>query len=175
MFTRSRFVLVLCLVVLPRIVAAMPLTLLEVSGAGTTGQAITLDQAAAVSFTLDDAYDDVVISADLLCVGCIGEILLMKGLIGPAATLANFVTGAAFDVTSGVDPLMTGLSLGAGDYFLIVAMTDHGGVAWTGSDPASIQSAAGVTMGLNYFAADLDDSVAFRSVFTPIASAAALH
>ena len=172
---RSMFALVLCLIALPRAVAAAPLTLLDVSGAGNTGRIIGLDQAAAVSFTLGQDYSDVAIAADLLCVGCEGEVLLMKDLIGPSATLANFVAGAFFDTASAVDPLLDHLSLDAGTYFLIVAITEKGGAGWTGSDPFTTQSVAGVAMGLNYFAADVDDAVPFRSMFVPVASAAALH
>ena len=38
-----------------------------------------------------------------------------------------------------------------------------------------MSSAPGVTLGLNYFAGDLDDATAFKSAFTPTATAAALH
>jgi hypothetical protein len=175
MSTRARFALVLCLIALPRVVAAAPITLLDVSGAGNTGQVIALDQAAAISFTLGQAYSDVAIAADLVCVGCEGEAVLMKGLIGPSATLANFVAGTFFDTASAVDPILDGLSLDAGDYFLIVAITDQGGAAWTGSDPFTTQSVPGVTMGLNFFAGDVNDAVPFQSAFSPITSAAALH
>jgi hypothetical protein len=173
--TRSTFALVLCLIALPRAVAAAPLTLLDVTGAGNTGQIIVLDQAAAVSFTLGQTYSDVAIAADLLCIGCEGEVVLMKGLIGPSATLANLVAGTFFDTASAVDPVLHGLTLDAGDYFLIVAITGQGGAAWTGSDPFTTQSLPGVTMGLNYFADEVDDAVPFRSAFSPITSAAALH
>lgn len=175
MSTRSRFALALCLIALPRVATAAPITLLDVSGAGNTGRIIALDQAAAVSFTLGQAYSDVAIAADLVCVGCEGEVVLMQGLIGPSATLANLVAGTFFDAASAVDPVLDGLSLDAGDYFLIVAITGQGGAAWTASDPFTAQSLPGVTMGLNYFADDVDDAVPFQSAFSPITSAAALH
>ena len=60
---------------------------------------------AAVSFTLDQAYTNVSISADLICIGCLGEVILMRDLIGPTSTLVNFVTGAFLDPTSSVEPL----------------------------------------------------------------------
>ena len=128
-----------------------------------------------MSFTLDQAYTNVSISADLICIGCLGEVILMRDLIGPTSTLVNFVTGAFLDPTSSVDPLLSGLSLSAGTYFVIVAITDSGGAAWTGSLPFDVTATPGVTMGLNFFAADLDDSVASKSAFSPIASEAALH
>jgi hypothetical protein len=159
----------------PQAALAAPVTLLDVTGTGATGQFIGLDQGAAVSFTLDKAYSNVAISADLICIGCDGEVILMQGLIGPTATLANLVTGDFFDSSSPVDPLLSGLSLGAGTYFVIVAMTDSGSAGWTGSDPFTLSTVSGVTMGLDYFASDLDSSAAFKSAFSPIASSAALH
>ena len=153
---------------------AAPITLLSVTGAGTTGQSIAADQGAVVSFTLDQLYTDIAISADVICVGCDGAIYLMKDLIGPTATLANLVTAASFDVGSAVDPLLSGLSLDAGDYFLIVAIFT-GGASWLASDPFVLATAPGVSLGLNYFASNLDDSAPFRSPFAPIQSAASLH
>jgi hypothetical protein len=161
--------------VTPGTALAAPITLIDVSGAGTTGQAINLDQGAVVSFTLDQAYTNVAISADLICVGCLGEVVLMRDLIGPTSTLANFVTGDFFDPTSSVDPLLSGLSLSAGTYFLIVAITDSGGAVWTGSEPFDLTAAPGVTMGLNFFAQDVDDSVSYKSPFSTIPSSAGLH
>lgn len=154
---------------------ATPISLLTVSGPGNTGQTISVDQGAAVSFTFDQSYTDVAISADLVCIACDGALYLMNGAIGPAATVANLVTGAFFDVGSSVDPLLSGLSLDAGEYFLIVAITTAGGAAWVGSDPFVFTAAPGVGMGLNYFADDLDNAVPFRSEFLPIASPAGLH
>lgn len=157
------------------VATAASLPLLTVTGSPNTGRTIGTDQGAAVSFTLDQAHADVAISADVVCVGCDGAVYLMKGLIGPGATAANLITGAFFNVGSPVDPLLSGLSLDAGEYFLIVAITTAGGAGWVGSDPFALATAPGVAMGLNYFASDLDNSVPFRSAFLPIASAAALH
>jgi PEP-CTERM motif len=154
---------------------AATVTLLDVSGAGTTGQVLDTDTAAAVSFTLDKAYTNVAISADLLCVNCTGEVLLMKDLIGPSATLANFVTGSFFNVSSQTDPLMSGLDLGAGTYFLILAITgDTGAAGWIGSDPATVTTAPGIVQGLDLFADSLG-SPAYKSDFQAILSSASLH
>jgi hypothetical protein len=148
--------------------------LLLVTGDGTTGQVINGGQAAAVSFTLDQTYTNLAISADLVCVGCFGSITLIQGRIGPTATLANWVDGKTFNVLSSVDPLLQGLTLDAGDYFLVVAITTTG-AGWSGSDPAAIVTAPGIVHGLDYFASALDVAAPFQSNFLPIASSASLH
>jgi hypothetical protein len=153
---------------------AMPVTLLTVSGSGETFQFIEENQAAAVGFTLGQAYSNVSISAEILCVDCSGELILMRGDLGPTAGLTNFVTAASFDVSSPVDPLLQGLDLDAGDYFLILAMTESGSVGWIGSDAPDITSVPGVSAGLNFFA-DALDTPAFNSEFEVILSSRGLH
>ena len=153
---------------------AAPMTLLEVSGAGETFQFIDDNQAAAVGFTLGQAYSNVSISADILCVGCSGEVILMRGDLGPTADLTNLVTAATFDVSSPVDPLLDGLDLVAGDYFLILAMTEAGSAGWIGSDAPAITSVPGVSAGLNLFA-DTLDTPSFNSEFEVILSSRGLH
>lgn len=159
----------------PQNAVATPITLLHVSGAGTTGQVINAGQAAAVSFTLGQAYSGVAISAEVLCVACNGSVYLMKDRIGPTAALTNIVTGDFFNVSSSVNPIFNGLSLGAGNYFLVVAITTAGGAGWTGSLVPSITTEPGILFDLNYFASTIDFSAPFRSPFLAIASSSALH
>jgi hypothetical protein len=162
-----------CGVGLPAVWAA-PVTLLEVGGSGETFQFIDDNQAAAVGFTLGQAYSNVSISADILCVDCSGEVILMRGDLGPTADLTNFVTAASFDVSSPVDPLLDGLDLDAGDYFLILAMTEEGSAGWIGSDVPVITSVPGVSAGFNFFA-DTLDTPSFNSEFEVILSSRGLH
>lgn len=152
---------------------AAPISLVSVDGAGNAPLTINGGQAAAVGFTLGQDYNDVAISADLFCVGCEGSIYLMQDLIGPTSDLINFVTGDVFDVGSSVDPLLDGLTLAAGNYFLIVAITG-GVVGWNGSDPISVAAVAGSGIGLNFFADELD-TPEYRSDFSVILSSAGLH
>jgi hypothetical protein len=153
---------------------AMALPLLTVTGSGTTGQIINGDQAVAVSFSLDQTYANVSISADVICVGCVGSVFLMQDLIGPTATLANFVDGLAFDVSSSVDPLLSDLTLSAGDYFVILGITTTS-AGWVGSSTPTITTAPGITHGINYFASNLNTAVPYQSDFLPIFSTSALH
>jgi hypothetical protein len=153
---------------------AAPITLLEVSGAGETFQFIDDNQAAAVGFTLGQAYSNVSISADILCVDCSGEVILMRGDLGPTADLTNFVTAESFDVNSPVDPLLAGLDLDAGDYFLILAMTEAGSAGWIGSDAPVIDSVLGVSAGFNFLAEALD-TPSFNSEFLVILTSRGLH
>jgi len=150
------------------------MTLLDVGGTGDDFQFIDQNQAAAVGFTLGQAYSNVSISAEILCVGCSGELVLMRGDLGPTATLTNFVTAASFDVNSPVSPLLDGLDLDAGDYFLILAMTEAGSAGWIGSDAPVITSIPGVSAGFNFFA-DALDTPSFNSEFGAILSSRGLH
>lgn len=159
----------------PQKAAATPITLLDVSGAGTTGQTINTGQAAAVSFSLGQAYSGVAISAEVLCVACNGSVYLMKDRIGPTAALTNIVTGDFFNISSSVNPIFNGLSLDAGNYFLVVAITTAGGAGWTSSLVPSITTEPGILFDLNYFASTIDFSAPFRSPFLAIASSSALH
>lgn len=152
---------------------AAPVPLVTVSGAGGAPQILQNGEAAAIGFTLGQAYNDVTIGADLFCVACQGELFLMRGLIGPTSDLTNFVTGDFFDVNSTVDALLTGLDLAAGNYFLILAITD-GGAGWNGTDPPDIAAVAGSGAGLNFFA-DALDTPAFKSDFEVILTSAGLH
>jgi hypothetical protein len=164
---------VLLAVALQAAAVAAPITLISVDGAGNAPLTIDGGEAAAVGFTLGQDYDDVSIGAELFCVGCQGSIYLMRGVIGPTADLINFVAGAVFDVGSSVDPLLDGLNLTAGNYFLIVAITD-GAAGWNGSDPIDVETVAGSAIGLNFFADELA-SPEYKSDFSVILSAAGLH
>jgi hypothetical protein len=152
---------------------AAPISVVTVSGSGNAPLIIDSGEAAAVGFTLGQDYSDVAIGADLFCVACEGSIYLMRDLIGPLSDLVNFVTGTFFDVNSSVDPLLDGLDLTAGNYFLIVAITE-GAVGWNGSDPIDVDTAAGSSIGLDFFADELA-SPEYRSDFGVILSAAGLH
>lgn len=152
---------------------AAPISLISVDGAGNAPLIINGGEAAAVGFTLGQDYNDVAVGADLFCAGCQGNIYLMRGLIGPLSDLVNFVTGDVFDVNSSVDPLLDGLDLTAGNYFLIVAITG-GAAGWNGSDPIDVDTAPGSSIGLNFFADELA-SPEYKSDFGVILSAAGLH
>lgn len=152
---------------------AAPIPLVTVGGAGNASQTIQSGEAAAVGFTLGQDYNDVAIGAELFCVACQGNLYLMRGLIGPSSDLINFVAGEVFDVSSPIDPLLDGLDLVAGNYFLVLAIT-AGGAGWNGSDPPDIDTAAGSNIGLNFFA-DTLDTPGYKSDFEVILSSAGLH
>jgi hypothetical protein len=152
---------------------AAPISVISVSGAGNASRTVLSGETVAVGFTLGQDYTDVAIGAELFCVGCQGSIFLMRGLIGPTSGLVNFVAGEVFDVGSTVDPLLDGLDLVAGNYFLVLAIT-AGGAGWNGSDPPAIDAAAGSVAGLNFFA-DTLDTPAYTSDFAVILSSAGLH
>ncbi len=153
---------------------AQATVLLNVSGVGSTGQLLQSRTAAAVSFTLDQSYTSVSISADLVCVNCSGKVVLMKDRVGPTATLADFITGESLKESSGTSPLFSGLDLSRGEYFLIFANAgDTGAAGWTGADPATITMLAGITRGFDLYAGSLD-SVTYNSGFQGVLGTRAL-
>ena len=165
-----------CLGVSPAVLA-VPITLLDISGAGNVGQYVDLGQAVAVSFSLDQSYTDVAISAPILCVECTGEIFLMKGGIGGPDADQYFMTAAYFDINSPYGgPLFSGLTLDAGYYFLMMAnVGSSGGIGWTGSDPATIFTATGVKLWPEIFADPIVPDVPYRSDFYTVFETRALH
>lgn len=162
------------LALLASILPARALPLLSVTGIGNTGQILTANQAAAVSFSLDQAYSNLSISADILCVSCVGSVTLMMNRIGPTATLLDFIGGDFLDPGSSVSPLLSGLSLEAGDYFLILAITETG-ASWIGSTAPIISTATGVTHGFDYVATSFNQPVPFQSTFQLIGGTSALR
>lgn len=173
-WTRRFTTCALGLALVANILPASALPLLSVTGSSNTGQTVIANQAAAVSFSLDQSYTNLSISADILCVGCVGSVTLMKNRIGPTATLLDFVGGDFLDPTSIVDPLLSGLSLDAGDYFLILAVTTTG-ASWIGSSAPTISAATGITHGFDYVATNFNPSVPFQSTFQLVPGTSALH
>lgn len=153
--------------------AANPITLLDITGSGTSGTIADKNEAIAAEFTLGQSYSDVAISADLSCVGCTGGVYLMQNAIGPTASLADLITASAFNANSSVSPLLSGLSLSAGDYFVVVSISTTG-AGWVASNPATITSVAGVSAGGDYFSSAINQNEPYASDFSAIDSPAAL-
>lgn len=151
--------------------------MLSVGGTGDLGHTILINQAAAVSFSLTQAFSNVTVTADLTPLFAPqGGVFLMSAL-GPAAGIGNIVAGVDFSLITfagGATVLFTGLNLGVGDYFLVVANDQAGPalsrVLWNGTSGTSgaiVNAAAGVTDGVDFFE---DDTAAFppASSFTTV-------
>ena len=151
---------------------AAPVTLLDVSGAGDTGQTINADEAVAVSFTISATFDNVTVSSPLLCIGCTGGLTLIKNQIGPGASAGDVVASLNLDVNT-TTPYFAPMTLDSGTYFL-VASIDSGSAAWVGSSIPAVTEATNVTHGLD-FVATTTDPFAPQSDYNVILGGSALH
>lgn len=147
--------------------------LLSVGGNSNQGYIIHPDQAAAVSFTLTQGFNGVAITANLTKISQAtdGGVYLVRNL-GPSATLADVVATANFSAINFVGSgtlLFSGLTLGVGDYAVVVAdsQSTAGNVIWDGSNSATVTQAAGVIDGIDFFSANTSGFL-FNSVFLPV-------
>lgn len=150
-------------------------SLLDVTGAGDSSQTILAGQGAAVSFRFARAFNDVSISAGLLCIACNGTAWLLKDQIGAATQLTDIVATANYNLTTSASPLFTGLDLAAGDYYLLLTIGGStGGAGWLASGTPSITLAPDVFYNGGLFAEDLD-ALAYRSTFLVQFGGPAMH
>ncbi len=151
------------------------ITIVEVSGTTDAGQFVDPDEAAAASFTLSAAYEDVDISANILCIDCYG-ILYLATDVGPSASTADVVASVnPFDIAT-TTPYFSDLTLEAGTYFLVLGIEDNpdpesstGRAVWsatatTATTAATIVTDAGVTKNTD-LTADPAAALAFQSDF----------
>jgi len=146
--------------------------LLTVTGAGDLGYIINSNQAAAVSFTLTQAFTGISATADLTGVNARGGAFLMSNL-GPSATVGDIL--ASVDLASitfaGADTLLfTGLNLGPGDYAILVASDQSfqsSTVIWNGSSAPSVTAGPGIIDGIDFFSASTAGGP-WSSQFTPV-------
>lgn len=132
--------------------------LLTVTGPSTLGHTIRSNQAAAVSFTLTRAFEDVTATADLSGLSPRGGVFLMRDL-GPGTGFADIVAAkdlAAITFAGSDTVLFSGLNLVAGDYAIVVASDQSARdslIIWNGSRTAqaSVTAAAGVIDGIDLF------------------------
>lgn len=147
--------------------------LLSVTGASTLGHTISSNQAAAVSFTLTRAFEDVTATADITGLSPRGGVFLMRD-VGPGTGFTDIV--AAVDISAitfagSETVLFSGLNLGAGDYAIVIASdqsSPNSTLIWNGSRSAQVTASAGVIDGIDLFAADTVEfppASAFSTVF----------
>lgn len=105
-------------------------TLISVTGpVSNTSPTSTGSAAWAQAFTLAQNHTGVAIGAPTVCQGCTGFVFLTND-VGAAASLANVFNS---DNYTGQSTLFSGLTLGPGDYFLVISIT-AGGFGWQASD-----------------------------------------
>lgn len=166
---------IMATVLLSGATAAGAATIVGAGGPGNLAQGINPGQAAGISFTLTAPITNASISADIFCINCTGDILLMKDNIGSTAQLTNLVSAIAFDVSTPIAPFFSGLNLDAGTYFMFLALSgNRGGAAWATSDPATFVSSPNASPGLDFYANSLASPV-YRSIFASIPETKAMH
>lgn len=133
---------------------AMPIDLIDVSGARSDFVGIDAGQAAGLAFTLDADYTDVEIRADVFCLGCSGRFVLTRDAIGPGTALADLVFAEFFTGGNAPAMLIDG-TLAAATYFLTLII-DTGTAGWITGDASTFFEAADADYGLNYLAAAAD-------------------
>ena len=95
-------------------------TLISVTGpVSNTSPTSTGSAAWAQAFTLAQNHTGVAIGAPTVCQGCTGFVFLTND-VGAAASLANVFNS---DNYTGQSTLFSGLTLGPGDYFLVISIT----------------------------------------------------
>ncbi len=143
-------VLAAAIMLAPQPAEAAPL--LNVGGPQDTGLTISAGQAAAVSFTLENTFNNVTIDASLTCVSCAGDIWFQRNAIGSTASFGDALGAAAFSAAT-PHPYFNFASLDAGLYFFIVSInsTSSGAVIWSGSTTPVIQS-NGATRDVDFLA-----------------------
>lgn len=157
-------------------VQASPTPLLTVSDSfSDTGYLIRPDQAAAVTFTFDNAFSNVTITADLtkLSRASEGAVYLVRNL-GPGAGLGDLVAAVDFNsilFTGAGTVLFTGLDLAGGSYAVVVANGQGNGIGdnviWSGSSSADVAQSAGVHDGIDFFSLNTS-GLLFNSFFSPV-------
>ncbi|WP_162914536.1 hypothetical protein [Desertibaculum subflavum] len=164
--------------------SASAATILSVSGGdGSTGFLVgpaAPRQVFAASFTLGNNYDNVEIAADIFCISCVGSIFLHRNEIGATASIGDIVTGYAIDTSvtpfgsaTGSFPLLSGLSLAADDYFVILALTDGTGF-WSSAPVPTTTADPGNSVGF-HFEADDPSGVTALSDFSIILGGERAH
>jgi hypothetical protein len=118
------------------------------NGAQTAGSNIFASQFNAVGFSLSSAATNVAISAQLVAAGQNTGTAFLTTQIGSGTTLANEIARSTFNFVNGDVQLFSGLLLGPGDYWLVLASTNGSNVGdgiAVGSD-VTYQLAPGVTV-----------------------------
>jgi hypothetical protein len=150
-------------------------TIVGVGGDGALAQELAPGQAAGISFTLSSAISNANLYADLFCANCTGTILLLKDDIGPTATFANVQRVLDYDIATPISPLLSGLDLDPGTYFLVLALTgSQGGAAWLASKPANFTNSAIGTVGFDVFASSVG-TIPYQADFGITTDGKAMH
>ena len=173
---RLRLPLIGCLVALTTLAAspARASSIIAIGGAGDTGLTIATGEAGAISFVLTQAFTNVTIDAPLVCIStapCVGGLWVQQTSIGAGASFADSLFAQPYPV--GTTPLVSGLSLGSGTYFLILSMS-QGTAAWLGSLSPTQSIAAGASLGLEFTSSSLQPFVP-QSTFSVSFAAGSLH
>ncbi|MDH5515761.1 MAG: VPLPA-CTERM sorting domain-containing protein [Gammaproteobacteria bacterium] len=163
-FTHTAFAVLFCLVTSPDSAA----TIISVANDGDYGVTLNngVDQVAGTFFTLTETYQNISISAPITCVACSGSVVLHNGVLGQDATVADAVGLFAFSTS--LNSLFSGLTLGPGQYSLLVGITEGLG-GWSGSSVGTTATDGLASDGLDISSSTAEFFIA-NSTFLPIFS-----
>jgi hypothetical protein len=114
-------------------------TLISVTGVESFSSPSSVGSAAyGQAFSLLGSHTGVSISAQTICFTCSGAAYLTTN-IGPGAGFGDLISVEAY---TGNSTLFSGLTLGTGNYFLVLAI-DSGGFGWSASDAPVVVTTAG--------------------------------
>jgi len=161
MHSKSPTTLLVATILFAAAVPARASLLLDVNGTSDTPLMVDLSQAMAVSFHLDNAVNNVSISASLNCSMCDFTAYLMQGNFGPSASVADLVQAMNFSGVPLGGELFSGLNLAADNYYVILENLSSGSVIWEGGSSPLVTALPGVH--------HLDDwsSTVFDPTFAP--------
>lgn len=131
------------------VTAAPAATLFAVDGPDGPGSPaigpFVTDDGAAQTFTLANSLTNVSFGFDLFCLStCGGSLQLISGDMSLSASVGQFVTEVAFSGVAGANAALSGLSLAAGQYTLIMSMTAGAGIWYSTDAPVFTGSGVGV-------------------------------
>ena len=158
MCTSTRLIVILLAALCLLATKARADSLLSVGGTGDRGHAIDDDEAAAASFTLANTYYEVAIRAELSAFASSEAIAFLMTNIGAGAGFSDvkaYVDLSGSDISTEPTLLFDGLTLSAGDYFLVVS-TVSGFLYWEGSSTPIVTAAPGVVHGVDFFTDDAE-------------------
>jgi len=137
--------------------SALAETIVSVSGTASDNFAVDtpIDQILAVSWTTSSAFSNVSIAVEVGNYDAGGSSIFayLTTAIGPGETSANQIAAYNFSAGAGpeTDTLFSGLSLGAGTYYLVLSGNFSQWWGTGGASSATTDTGAGVTFGSDSF------------------------
>lgn len=103
------------------------------------------DDGVAQTFEVTERLENVDFSFEVFCLGCAGEVQLITGLMGPTASVTQRFIETTYTGAAGLNSALSGITLEAGYYTLIISMTSGDGTIRATDSPIYTGSGVSVT------------------------------